>query len=90
MAARRVPAAPGAIILNNRTLTWTWTWDTNNPASNIVFVVHSSPSLSTICTNWPVIAVCTTNGWPFVLSQSVPAMFYHVQTSNTVSGLASP
>jgi hypothetical protein len=90
LAIRVAPAAPRAVIVNNRVLLWDWSPNADNPATNVVFVVHSSTSLATPVTTWPTIAVCTTNGWPFVLSQSVPAMFYHVQTSNTVSGLASP
>jgi hypothetical protein len=90
MAVRQSPAAPRAVIANNRLLTWTWTANADNPATNVVFVVHSSPNLAAPVATWPTIAVCTTNGFPFVLSASIPSMFYYVRASNVVNGLASP
>jgi hypothetical protein len=88
-ARRSVTAAPSAIVLNNRTLSWKWTPDADNPASNVIFLVHTSQSLSVPAVNWPVLAICTSNSVRFTLDPSLPATFFYVQAVNTNSGLVS-
>ena len=79
-------AAPAAIIVvppAMKVLAWDWTPDTNNPASNVVFILRQSQDLTVSPTNWPVLAVTATNRWPITLSNRM--MFYRCWSSNIVT-----
>ena len=87
------PAAPKVTVLLTMALSCTWAPTTNNPASNVVFVVFSSTNLAKPLTNWTSTVTTNawpgTNLWPFPVNTSLPGMFYGVRSSNTVTNLAS-
>lgn len=88
MSLSKSPIRPRVVIAPGYKWTWTCAPDTNNPCSNIVFVVSMTANLSTAISNWPVLGVTATNEWPF--SAVGAGGFFHIQSSNTVNHLISP
>lgn len=81
---------PKAVVPSQLSLAWDWTPNSDNPWSNVVFNVRSSTTLAGPCTNWPIMAVVTTNRCPFTVNKGEPCRFYVVTASNTVTHFVSP
>ncbi len=77
---------PRKTVTRHLALTWTWKPDADNPASNVVFLVHSG-SLSAPVKSWPVVAVTTTDYWRITTGPT--SAFFFVSASNTASRLVS-
>ena len=77
---------PHFVVPPTKALVWDWKLDASNDWTNIVFLVRSSPDLK----SWTFAGVATTNRWSFLIDPSVPAAFFSVIASNTVSHLVSP
>lgn len=88
MSLAKSPSRPRVVIAPGYKWTWTCAPDTNNPCSNIVFVVSMTANISTTLSNWPVLGVTATNEWPF--SAVGACGFFHIQSSNTVNHMVSP
>ena len=90
LIARRPIAKPKLqLAVPSHSLVWDWTPDDNNPASNVVFLVESTNVLVTTRSNWPVVAVTSTNTWPLIIDKAQPSVFFIVQASNVISGAVS-
>ena len=69
------------------TLTWRWTPNPGNDWSNVVFVVLTSGNVT--AKNWTLAGVAATNAFPVVINRTVPAEFFAVVASNTVTHLVN-
>ncbi len=65
-------------------LQWQWPYSTNH----IVFNVHAQTNFAVPSGAWPVIG--TTTATSFSISENLPAQFFFVLASNTVTGAVSP
>lgn len=84
LIAKLAPAQPKIVAIGKH-ISWDWTTNTDNPASNIVFLVCSSPTLLTRRHDYPVIGITATNSWPFTVNLAQSAGFFVVIASNTVN-----
>ena len=69
------------------TLRWVWTPNADNGWSNVVFVVLTSGNVT--AKNWTLAGVAATNAFPVVINRTVPAEFFAVVASNTVTHLVN-
>jgi len=76
----------------NALLTWAWVASTNNPASNVVFIIRRCKTNQFVrpSTNWPTVAVVQTNGWKEPIDRAAKCCWFTVTASNTQTHLESP
>jgi hypothetical protein len=85
---QKVPSAPMVVVIPSKGLMWDYVSTTNNPSSNICFIVISTTNLIVPRLNWTTRAVVATNGWgPFLCDK--PMEFFTVRSSNVVTHLTS-
>jgi hypothetical protein len=82
-------AKPKIVLPPTKTLSWAWSPSDGNGWSNITFLVCSNNTLTVPRSNWPIIALSLTNSFSITVNPSVPAAFFTVVSSNTVTGLVS-
>lgn len=87
LAKVAAPAQPLVYVVPSKVLAWDWNSDTNNPASNVVFLVLSTADLSLNRTNWTLAATVTNKQYQFTLTR--PMEFFNVRASNVVTHLVS-
>ena len=85
----KAPVAPSVVVtFQKKLLKWDYIGTTNNPASNVVFIIRQTTDLTLFpATNWPILTITQTNSWPITLSNSM--CFYRAWSSNFVTGAIS-
>ena len=85
LSGLKAQSKPKLAPLTGRTLVWDWTPDASNSWKQVVFVVRSNNSLANPRLTWPVMVIVRTNSLPITINKSIPAAFFTVQASNTIT-----